>query len=110
MVHDFMNALLVHFPTLPVIAEDLGVITAEVREAMGLYGIPGMRILVLAFQKGSRESVYLPHNHIQNCVVYTGTHDTNTIVGWFDKAESQEDKVVSNATWGGKSRRRRTGS
>ena len=93
MVYEFINAMLVHFPTLPVIAEDLGVITAEVREAMGMYGIPGMRVLLLAFQKESQEASYLPHNHIQNCVVYTGTHDTNTIRGWFDKGGNQEEKA-----------------
>lgn len=59
---------------------------------MGLYNIPGLRVLLLAFQKGAQESAYLPHNHIQNCVVYTGTHDTNTIRGWFDSKEGEADR------------------
>lgn len=94
MVHDFLNAILVHFPTLPVIAEDLGVITAEVREAMEAYGIPGIKVLLLAFQKGAYEPSYLPHNHNHNCVVYTGTHDTNTVMGWFDSPDNEVDKEL----------------
>lgn len=92
-VHDFLNTLLRFFPTLPVIAEDLGTITADIREAMAMYAIPGIKVLLLAFQKGACESVYLPHNHPQNCVAYTGTHDTNTIMGWFGKEDSRDDKV-----------------
>ena len=87
---DFLNAMLQHYPNFPVIAEDLGVITAEVREAMGKFGIPGMKVLLLAFQKEAAENSYLPHNHRRNCVVYTGTHDTNTVAGWFAHADDRE--------------------
>jgi 4-alpha-glucanotransferase len=84
---DFFNALLKRYPSLPVIAEDLGTITADVREAMGIYGVPGMKLLVLAFEHAETETggflaAYLPHNHVRNSVCYTGTHDTNTVVGW----------------------------
>ena len=94
LVHDFLSAILIHFPMLPVIAEDLGVITAEVREAREIYGIPGMKVLLLAFQKGAYEPSYLPHNHSQNCVVYTSTHDTNTVMGWFDTPDNEVDKEL----------------
>jgi 4-alpha-glucanotransferase len=66
---------------LPLIAEDLGVITPEVERLRDAFGLPGMRILQFAFD-GDANSPYLPHNHVHNCVVYTGTHDNDTIVGW----------------------------
>ena len=90
-VYDFMDAMLVHFPMMPVLAEDLGVITPDVREAMERYTIPGIRLLNLAFHGEGYDS-YLPHNHIQNCVVYTATHDTNTVEGWFNKSENRGDR------------------
>lgn len=90
-VHDLIEALSGQFPALPVIAEDLGTITAEVREAMALYGIPGMKVLLLAFEK-EMASLYLPHHHTQNSVVYTGTHDVDTVMGWFQDESKQEDK------------------
>jgi 4-alpha-glucanotransferase len=95
-VQDFIPALLGYFPTLPVIAEDLGNITAEVREAMAIYGIPGMKVMVLAFQNGRTEDAYLPHNYPRNCVVYTGTHDTNTIMGWLKKDNLKDRKGLAD--------------
>ena len=68
---------------LPVIAEDLGVITPEVERLRDLCGFPGMRILQFAFDSGADNS-YLPHNHIPGSVVYTGTHDNDTTRGWFE--------------------------
>ena len=67
---------------LPVMAEDLGVITPDVEELRDGFGFPGMRILQFAFG-GDTENLDLPHNYKKNCVVYTGTHDNDTIVGWF---------------------------
>lgn len=87
---EFFRAMLRRFPSFPVIAEDLGVITPDVREAMAALEIPGMKILLLAFQQGAMERSYLPHHHHPASVVYTGTHDTNTIQGWFDSASSEE--------------------
>jgi 4-alpha-glucanotransferase len=72
------------FGTLPVIAEDLGTITADVRETMAHFGFPGMRVLQFAFGDDFPDSVFLPHRHVRNCVVYTGTHDNNTTRGWFE--------------------------
>ena len=67
---------------LPIIAEDLGVITPDVEELRDGFGLPGMRILQFAFG-GDVKNVDLPHNYIKNSVVYTGTHDNDTTVGWF---------------------------
>lgn len=67
---------------LPIIAEDLGVITPDVEALRDDFGLPGMRILQFAFG-GDGKNSDLPHNYIKNCVVYTGTHDNDTTVGWF---------------------------
>lgn len=66
-----------------VIAEDLGVITPEVDALRDQLGLPGMRILQMAFGSDPKAAEYRPHNYIRNCVVYTATHDHNTTVGWY---------------------------
>lgn len=68
---------------LPVVAEDLGVITPDVEALRDDFGFPGMRILQFGFSSDARNKD-LPHNYVPNSVVYTGTHDNDTIVGWFD--------------------------
>jgi 4-alpha-glucanotransferase len=75
---------------VPVIAEDLGVITKEVEELRDSNGFPGMKILQFAFDSGEAND-HLPYNFSRNCIVYTGTHDNDTISGWFDTA-STDDK------------------
>lgn len=67
----------------PMIAEDLGVITDTVEGLRDRFGFPGMKILQFAFDSGP-SNVYLPHNHVKNSVVYTGTHDNDTTRGWFE--------------------------
>lgn len=67
---------------LPVIAEDLGLITPEVVKLRDKLGYPGMKILLFAFD-GTLDNSYLPYNYSDNCIVYTGTHDNDTTVGWF---------------------------
>ena len=67
---------------LPIIAEDLGVITPDVVALRDEFGFPGMRILQFAFG-GDTKTIDLPHNYVQNVVAYTGTHDNDTTVGWF---------------------------
>lgn len=67
---------------LPVIAEDLGVITPDVERLRDSFGFPGMRILQFAFG-GRPDNHDLPHNYVKNCVAYTGTHDNDTTVGWW---------------------------
>jgi len=79
---DFFEALFRRFPYLPFIAEDLGVITADVRELRDRSGFPGMRIIQFAFRDDQTAELYKPHNYIRNCVGYTGTHDNNTLIGW----------------------------
>ena len=77
----------------PIIAEDLGIITPEVDALREQFGFPGMRVLQFAFS-GDPKAIHLPHNHVRNCVVYTGTHDNNTILGWF-KGEDVKDTTQS---------------
>ncbi len=67
---------------LPVIAEDLGIITPEVEKLRDDLGYPGMKILLFAFD-GNPGNSYLPFNVPENCIMYTGTHDNDTAVGWF---------------------------
>jgi 4-alpha-glucanotransferase len=81
---DFFSRLAAHLPHLPLIAEDLGVITADVREVMESHRLPGMKVLLFAFGDDNPMQPYLPHCYDSNCVVYTGTHDNNTVRGWFD--------------------------
>ena len=89
---DFFNTLLNYFNNLPIIAEDLGVITPEVRDVMNQFGFPGMRVLLFAFGEDLPSHPYAPHNYIRNCVAYTGTHDNNTVKGWFINETSAEDR------------------
>ncbi len=92
----FFDRLERTFKELPMIAEDLGTITPDVRAIIDHYGLPGMRVLLFAFGDGSPTNPYLPHNHIRNCVVYTGTHDNNTVRGWFaEEAQPREKRALS---------------
>lgn len=74
---------------LPIIAEDLGVMTPSVEDLRDSFEFPGMKILQFAFDSDSKNS-FLPHNYTQNCVVYTGTHDNDTTIGWFKTAPEIE--------------------
>jgi 4-alpha-glucanotransferase len=78
----FFEAVKKALGELPIIAEDLGVITPEVHALRDRFEFPGMRVLQFAFGDGP-EDIHQPHNYPRNCVVYTGTHDNNTILGWF---------------------------
>ncbi len=79
--------------SLPIIAEDLGVITPAVEELRDRYGFPGMKILQFAFDSGPGNP-YLPHNFTRDCVVYTGTHDNDTTQGWFQSLSPRERRDV----------------
>ena len=82
---------------IDVIAEDLGYITPEVRELLDYCGYPGMKVLQFAFDpKGDSE--YLPHNYEKNVVVYTGTHDNDTIKGWFNSLSEEEQEFCKSYT------------
>ena len=74
---------------LPVIAEDLGLITDEVEELRDELGFPGMRVLQFAFD-GDPRNPHLPENHVENVVAYTGTHDNDTTVGWWEDASAED--------------------
>jgi len=89
---DFFTTVLREFPDAPIIAEDLGLITPDVREAMARFGFPGMKVLLFAFGPDVGSNPYAPHNHERNYVVYTGTHDNNTARGWFDQEATEEDR------------------
>jgi 4-alpha-glucanotransferase len=89
---DFLNALLKKSPQLPIVAEDLGVITSDVREIMHRFDLPGMKVLLFAFGDDISTNPYIPHNLPRNCVIYTGTHDNNTVKGWFEREATPETK------------------
>ena len=74
---------------LPIIAEDLGVITEDVETLRRSFDLPGMKILVFAFN-GDPKNVFLPHNYARDCVVYTGTHDNDTVLGWYRRVSASE--------------------
>ncbi len=81
------------FGDLPIIAEDLGVITPEVEALRDGFNLPGMKILQFAFCADD-DNPYLPHNYQPNCVVYTGTHDNDTTLGWFLSLAKEEREAV----------------
>lgn len=89
---DFFSHLTRRFPCLPIIAEDLGIITSDVREIMQMFDFPGMKLLLFAFGPGMPENPYIPHNLVKNCIAYTGTHDNNTVKGWFKNEATPDDK------------------
>ena len=78
-----------------VIAEDLGFLTPSVIELVKKSGYPGMKILQFAFDS-REESDYLPHNYTHNCVVYTGTHDNDTVMGWYDTLKGADKKLCDD--------------
>jgi 4-alpha-glucanotransferase len=78
---------------IPIIAEDLGVITPDVEALRDKFSFPGMKILQFAFGSGPHNP-YLPHNHVRESVVYTGTHDNDTTVGWFASLATRERQAV----------------
>ena len=89
LFHAIKNAL----GEIPIIAEDLGLITPDVIELRDAFNLPGMKVLQFAFDSGEAND-YLPHNYDKNCVVYTGTHDNETVNGWFENAIDADKKYV----------------
>lgn len=79
----------------PIIAEDLGLLTKSVIRLVKRTGYPGMKILEFAFDS-NEENDYLPHNFIRNCVVYTGTHDNDTVQGWYASANRNDKKQIKS--------------
>jgi 4-alpha-glucanotransferase len=81
-----------HFPEMPFIAEDLGDIDQPVFDLRDRYHLPGMLILQFAFGKDMPKSIFIPHYHRENSVVYTGTHDNNTVKGWYKNELGRKGK------------------
>ncbi|MBI5945183.1 MAG: 4-alpha-glucanotransferase [Chloroflexi bacterium] len=77
-----------HGTGLPIIAEDLGLVTPDVIELLEAFNLPGMKVLQFGFS--GPDNPFLPHNYVPNCVAYTGTHDNNTARGWLESAEPHE--------------------
>lgn len=88
----FFDAMFRRMPNPALVAEDLGVITADVREVMAKFNFPGMKILLFAFGPGMEKNPYIPHNIEKNAFVYTGTHDNNPVLGWWDEEATADDK------------------
>lgn len=83
------------FPNLPIIAEDLGVITQDVEDLRDGFELPGMKILQFGFS-GDPEDDFLPHHYPVHCFAYTGSHDNNTARGWYDSATGFEQQFCQD--------------
>lgn len=92
---DLFNTIKNELGELPIIAEDLGTMTQGVIDLREATGFPGMKILGFAFDS-KEENDYLPHTYTKNCVVYTGTHDNDTLIGWFTKANEDDKQFARN--------------
>lgn len=85
---DLGNGVIVPGTGLPIVAEDLGLITPDVIQLLEAFNLPGMKVLQFAFS--GPDNPFLPHNYVPNCVAYTGTHDNDTAMGWFASAAEHE--------------------
>lgn len=85
---DLVRTLTNWFPDISFIAEDLGIITPAVAKLLSDSGLPGMKVLEFAFDD-TKKSAYLPHNHIKNCVCYTGTHDNSPLALWLQEESAE---------------------
>ncbi len=96
---DFFRAVRAHFGTVPIIAEDLGIVTESVEELRDSNAFPGMKIFQFGFTRDAQGNPnyrddFLPHNWGENYVAYTGTHDNNTTLGWFDALKEEDKQIV----------------
>lgn len=102
----FLHVVRNFLGNLPIIAEDLGVITPDVVNLRDSFGLPGMKIFQFAFA-ATPDDPFLPHNYRTNCVAYTGTHDNDTALGWYQRVPESEkhlfrqyvDRDGSNVSW-----------
>ena len=81
------------FDILPVIAEDMGLLTDSVIEMVKESNFPSMKVLEFAFDSGDK-NIYLPHNYNRNCVAYTGTHDNTTLRAWLDEQKGDVKEFI----------------
>lgn len=86
---DFFNKMKEAIGDIPIVAEDLGTLTPGVIKLLKDSGYPGMKVLEFAFDS-EEENDYLPHKYTENCVVYTGTHDNDTLMGWLEDAKPED--------------------
>jgi 4-alpha-glucanotransferase len=99
--HDFFNAIKKNLGELPILAEDLGLITPEVQALRDDFELPGMKVLQFAFDaneagKEGFTNAFLPHMYGSNSLVYTGTHDNDTMQGWIDHASEAEIAIIKD--------------
>ncbi len=87
---DFFETVFRYFGEIPILAENLGVITEDVENLRKKFDMPGMKVLHFAFEDFNPHNSFLPHNYEKNTVAYTGTHDNDTTIGWFN---SMNDNV-----------------
>jgi 4-alpha-glucanotransferase len=92
---NFFNKVVARNTNLDIIAEDLGDIDQAVYDLRDKYEFPGMRVLQFAFGNDMPFSIHIPHNYTKNSVVYTGTHDNNTLQGWYNVLTKTEKNRVS---------------
>lgn len=83
---------------MPFIAEDLGMMDEPVYELLKKFSFPGMKVLQFAFDENLGENAYILHHHIPHSVVFSGTHDNNTSLGWFKSLGKEEAERISNYT------------
>lgn len=91
----FLSACFKAYPDLPLVAENLGLITPEVEELRHKFNLPGMLVLQFAFD-GNTKNPHLPHMHTHSDVIYTGTHDNDTTLGWYEGLSEQQQEFVKN--------------
>ena len=91
----FLKVLREECGDLPIAAEDLGIITPDVEALRNGFGLPGMRVLQFGFG-GNPHDVHLPHMYDRNCIVYTGTHDNDTTMGWYVSLDSETQRRVDH--------------
>ena len=104
--HKLFDAIKKELGDIPIIAEDLGLITEGVAKLRDDFALPGMKVLEFAFDANEAGSSgftndFLPHMYNTNCVVYTGTHDNDTMQGWLDKASDAEKDIIRRYLSGG---------
>lgn len=88
--NDFFNAVKKAFPDMPLVAEDLGQIDQAVYDLRDAYNLPGMKVVQFGFGDNMPFSQHVPNNHEYNSIAYSGTHDNNTMKGWFRKEVDKE--------------------
>jgi len=87
---EFFKVVQKEFPDMPFVAEDLGHLDQPVYDLLEAFDFPGMKVLQFAFGDGIEDNPYIMHNHTQHSLVFTGTHDNNTTVGWYNSMRPEE--------------------